>query len=130
MLPYSTATINGGLKPPYNIEQLGSLEEDGKDSYRITLAVAGFSEADLAITVEQQQLIVKGRQPGDERSREFLHRGIAARPFQRSFVLAEGVEVAGAELENGLLHIDLIRRAPEVTVQEIRIGSGSNGSGK
>ena len=110
--------------PPYNIEQIGTAEQDGADAYRITLAVAGFAEADLSITVEQQQLIVKGRQPADEKSRAFLHRGIAARPFQRSFVLAEGVEVSDASLENGLLNIDLKRRHPEVVVQQIKIKSG------
>ena len=124
-------TLKAGTEgyPPYNIEQIDRPEQDGSDAYQITLAVAGFAEGDLAITVEQQQLIVKGRQPSDEAPREFLHRGIAARPFQRSFVLADGVEVDGADLRNGLLHIDLIRRAPEITVQEIKIGSGSKQRG-
>ncbi|MDH3668180.1 MAG: Hsp20 family protein [Paracoccaceae bacterium] len=107
--------------PPYNIEQTGTIEQDGADAYRITLAVAGFSDAELSITVEQQQLIVKGRQPAGTAERAFLHQGIAARPFQRSFVLAEGVEVAGANLENGLLHVDLTRRQPEQVVQQIEI---------
>ena len=109
--------------PPYNIEQIGNIGPDGADAYRITLAVAGFAEADLSITVEQRQLIVKGRQPADGSERAFLHRGIAARPFQRSFVLAEGVEVADASLENGLLNIDLTRHQPEVVVQQIKINS-------
>ncbi len=82
---------------------------------------AGFSDADLSITVEQRQLIVKGRQPAETAERAFLHRGIAARPFQRSFVLAEGVEVAGASLENGLLHVDLTQHQPEEVVQQIEI---------
>ncbi len=107
--------------PPYNIEQTGTIEQDGADAYRITLAVAGFSDADLSITVEQQQLIVKGRQPAGPAERAFLHRGIAARPFQRSFVLAEGVEVADANLENGLLHVDLTRHQPEQVVRQIEI---------
>ena len=105
--------------PPFNIEQ------QGEDAYRVTLAVAGFAEAELSITVEEQQLIVRGRQGdnGAEGSDErvFLHHGIAARPFQRSFVLAEHVEVAGAGLDCGLLHIDLIRRQPETVVRRIKI---------
>jgi len=92
------------------------------NAYRITLAVAGFREDDLAITVEDRQLVIRGRQSEDDGSRVFLHRGIAARAFQRSFVLADGVEVAGATMENGLLHIDLQRSAPETVVQTIRIG--------
>ena len=101
--------------PPFNIEQHGEV------SYRITLAVAGFGEADLSITVEDGQLFVRGRHGEEPGERAFLHRGIAARPFQRSFVLAEHVEVAGARLERGLLHIGLIRRKPEVTVRKIKI---------
>jgi HSP20 family molecular chaperone IbpA len=85
--------------------------------------VAGFREDDLAITVEDRQLVIRGRQSDDDGNRVFLHRGIAARAFQRSFVLADGVEVAGATMENGLLHIDLQRSAPEMVVQTIRIGS-------
>jgi HSP20 family molecular chaperone IbpA len=104
--------------PPFNIEQ------SGENAYRITLAVAGFSEQDLSITVEDSQLVVRGRQSDDEDGRVFLHRGIAARQFQRSFVLAEGVEVAGAKLENGLLHLDLNRAEPETVVQTIRIDRG------
>ncbi|SIO09469.1 Hsp20 family protein [Vannielia litorea] len=101
--------------PPFNIEQ------SGENAYRITLAVAGFAEPDLAITVEESQLVIRGRQTEDDAGRVFLHRGIAARQFQRSFVLAEGVEVAGAKLENGLLHVDLTRAEPETVVQTIRI---------
>lgn len=102
--------------PPFNIEATG------ENAYRITLAVAGFREDDLVITVEDRQLVIRGKQAEDGEERVFLHRGIAARAFQRSFVLADGVEVAGASLENGLLHIDLKRAVPEAVVQTIRIG--------
>jgi HSP20 family molecular chaperone IbpA len=105
--------------PPYNIEAVA------ENAYRITLAVAGFREADLSITVEDRQLVIRGRQAEGEGERVFLHRGIAARAFQRSFVLADGVDVAGATMENGLLHIDLQRSAPESVVQTIRIGRGT-----
>ena len=101
--------------PPYNIEQ------SSDNSYRITLAVAGFREEDLSITLENAQLVIRGRQVDDSEGRMFLHRGIAARQFQRSFVLAEGVEVAGASMENGLLHVDLHRAMPETVVQTIEI---------
>jgi HSP20 family molecular chaperone IbpA len=104
--------------PPYNIEQRG------ENAYRITLAVAGFGEGDLSITVEDRQLVVRGKQAEDERDRVFLHRGIAARQFQRSFVLADGVEVAGAATEHGLLHIDLRRAVPDSVVQTIKINNG------
>ena len=100
--------------PPYNIEQLG------EDSLRITLAVAGFRMSDLAITVEDNQLVVRGKQT-EEGERIYLHRGIAARQFQRSFVLAEGIEVSGAWLDNGLLNIDLVRPAVEARVRTIEI---------
>jgi HSP20 family molecular chaperone IbpA len=104
--------------PPYNIEAVS------ENAYRITLAVAGFREEDLAITVEDRQLVIRGRQGEDAADRVFLHRGIAARAFQRSFVLADGVEVAGASMEHGLLNIDLRREVPETVVQTIRIGKG------
>ncbi len=104
--------------PPFNIEQTSDW------SYRITLAVAGFAELDLAITVEDRQLVIRGRQKEDDDGRVFLHRGIAARQFQRSFVLAEGVEVGDAIMENGLLHVDLTRVQPETVVQTIRIKKG------
>jgi HSP20 family molecular chaperone IbpA len=110
-----TAKSGNDGYPPYNIEQRG------ETAYRITLAVAGFAEDDLAITLENNQLVVRGRQADDTEDRTFLHRGIAARQFQRSFVLADGVEVTGATLANGLLHIDLARAAPETVVQTIRI---------
>lgn len=103
--------------PPFNIEATS------ENTYRITLAVAGFRDEDLAITVEDRQLVVRGRQSEDITDRVFLHRGIAARAFQRSFVLADGVEVAGADLDHGLLHIDLRRSLPDTIVQTIRIGS-------
>ena len=102
--------------PPFNIEATS------ENTYRITLAVAGFREEDLAITVEDRQLVVRGRQGDDISERVFLHRGIAARAFQRSFVLADGVEVGGASLDHGLLNIDLRRSVPDAVVQTIRIG--------
>jgi len=89
-----------------------------------SLAVAGFAEEDLAITIEDKQLVIRGRQSDDSEERVFLHRGIAARQFQRSFVLADGVEVGEALIENGLLHIDLTRAEPEQVVQTIKIKSG------
>ncbi len=111
-----TAKSGSDGYPPYNIEQRGDA------SYRITLALAGFAEADLAITLENNQLVIRGRQGDDDcDGRTFLHRGIAARQFQRSFVLADGVEVTGAMLEHGLLHIDLARSAPETVVRTIAI---------
>jgi HSP20 family molecular chaperone IbpA len=110
-----TAKSGNDGYPPYNIEQAG------ENRYRITLAVAGFSEADLSITVEDRQLVIRGRQRDDGSDRVFLHRGIAARQFQRSFVLADGVEVSGALLENGLLHVDLERALPDSVVQTIQI---------
>src|SRR5437763_11980638 len=104
--------------PPYNIEQLGENE------LRITLAVAGFTMADLKITIEDNQLVVRGKQT-DEANRVYLHRGIAARQFQRSFVLAEGIEVRGAWLDNGLLHLDLVRPIVEPRVRTIPIRGGN-----
>ena len=104
--------------PPFNIEQTS------QRSYRITLAVAGFSEDDLSITVEDRQLVIKGRQKENTGDRIFLHRGIAARQFQRSFVLAEGVDVGDAIIENGLLHVDLSQNLPETVVQTIKIKRG------
>lgn len=107
--------------PPYNIEAVS------ENAYRITLAVAGFREEDLAITVEDRQLVIRGRQADEGSERVFLHRGIAARAFQRSFVLADGVEVAGAGMEHGLLNIDLRRNVPETVVQTIPIGRKEGG---
>ncbi len=106
--------------PPYNIEQLG------ENALRITLAVAGFTMDGLGITIEDNQLVVRGRQ-GDDAERVYLHRGIAARQFQRSFVLAEGIEVSGAWLDNGLLHIDLIRPEVEAKVRTVEIKGAASG---
>ena len=106
--------------PPYNIEQIG------EDGLRITLAVAGFSMDDLHVAIEDNQLIIRGRQGEEDPNRIFLHRGIAARQFQRSFVLAEGIEVHGATLDNGLLHIDLQRPLPETRVRTIKIETASS----
>ncbi len=109
---------NGDSYPPYNIERLRA--EGGAEKLRITLAVAGFGESDLEVLTEENQLIVRGRQADDE-EREYLHRGIAARQFQRTFVLADGMRVAGAELKNGLLAVDLDRPEPERLVRKINI---------
>jgi HSP20 family molecular chaperone IbpA len=99
--------------PPYNIERTGEA------SLRITLAVAGFTDSDLTIELADNQLMIRGRQADD--TRVYLHRGIAARQFQRSFILAEGIEITGAELDNGLLHIDLLRPEPRARVRRIPI---------
>jgi HSP20 family molecular chaperone IbpA len=104
--------------PPYNIEQIG------ENGLRITLAVAGFALDDLAIGLEGNQLVVRGKQTEDA-ERIYIHRGIAARQFQRSFVLADGIEVLGASLDNGLLHVDLARPQPEPKVQRIEIKPGA-----
>ena len=107
----------GDSYPPYNIEQTGP------DGLRITLAVAGFAPSDLAVTVENNQLVIRGKQ-AESGQRVFLHRGIAARGFTRSFVLADGLEVAGARLEHGLLHVDLVRPDQERLVRRIPITTG------
>ena len=107
--------------PPYNIEQSNA------ESLRITLAVAGFAREELAITVEGRQLVIRGKQV-EATDKQFLHRGIAARQFQRAFVLAEGIEVSGAELENGLLKIELARPKAESVIRTIPIGV-TNGAG-
>jgi HSP20 family molecular chaperone IbpA len=120
--------------PPYNVEQVG------ESALRITLAVAGFTMADLEVQIEGNQLVVRGKQT-DDKDRVYLHRGIAARQFQRSFMLAEAIEVAGAWLDNGLLNIDLVRRQSEGLVRKIAIrgaqatiegvrGANSNGLDK
>lgn len=114
LLERSAKSGNEGY-PPFNIEQTS------EHSYRITLAVAGFAEEDLAVTLEDRQLVIRGRQRDDSDGRIFLHRGIAARQFQRSFVLADGVEVGAAVMKNGLLHVDLMRAQPDVVVQTIKI---------
>jgi len=101
--------------PPYNIEQIGD------SRLRISLAVAGFSMEDLQITQEDNQLVIRGRHKEESEGRIFIHRGIASRQFQRAFVLAEGIEVDGAWLKDGLLHVDLRRPQPEVRVKSIPI---------
>ncbi|EDQ35625.1 Molecular chaperone (small heat shock protein) [Hoeflea phototrophica DFL-43] len=107
--------------PPYNIERIrASADGSNADRLRITLAVAGFCEEDLDVTTEENQLVIRGRQAEVE-GREYLHRGIAARQFQRMFVLADGMQVVGAELKNGLLSVDLIRPEPERMVRKINI---------
>lgn len=116
------AKTSGEGYPPYNIEQVG------ENGLRITLAVAGFTMDDLSVAIEDNQLVIRGRQNEDDGNRVFLHRGIAARQFQRSFVLAEGIEVIGARLDSGLLHVDLERRVPEPEVRTIPIQSSANGS--
>lgn len=105
--------------PPYNIERIAC---DGQrpERLRITLAVAGFTRDQLEVSIEESQLVIRGRQQ-DDKSRQFLHRGIAARQFQRTFVLAEGMEVLGADLRNGLLEIDLVRPEPERLVRRVSI---------
>ena len=106
--------------PPYNIEQRGEA------AYRITLAVAGFRDQELEITIEDSQLVIRGRQADETGGdRVFLHRGIAARQFQKSFVLADGVEVQGASLDCGLLHLELVRSTPETVVRTIEIKRGA-----
>jgi len=112
----------GDSYPPYNIERIA--RSNGKDGVlRITLAVAGFMRSQLDITVEDSQLTIRGRQD-DDKSRTYLHRGIAARQFQRTFVLADGIVVEAANLDNGLLSIDLVRPQPERLVRKIEIANG------
>jgi HSP20 family molecular chaperone IbpA len=105
--------------PPYNIERLAR-DGNNPERLRITLAVAGFTRDQLDATIEESQLVIRGRQQ-DDKSRQYLHRGIAARQFQRTFVLAEGMEVLGADLKNGLLAIDLVRPEPDRVVKTISI---------
>lgn len=112
-------TANEGY-PPYNIEQMGD------NGLRITLAVAGFTMADLEVQVEHNQLSIRGKQ-GEEDGKIFLHRGIAARQFQKTFVLADGIEIRGAALDNGLLHIDMTRVEPESTARRIEIAASPVG---
>ena len=109
--------------PPYNIEQLA------ENRLRITLAVAGFSMDDLSVTVEDTQLVVRGRPSEEDRDRTYLHRGIGKRQFQRAFVLAEGIEIMGASMDNGLLHIDLERPLQEPEVRTIKIEQTDQGPG-
>lgn len=106
--------------PPYNVERLN------EGHLRITLAVAGFADEDLSVQVENNQLMIRGKQAEDDATRVFLHRGIAARQFQRTFMLADGIEVTGARLDNGLLHVDLARPIEEPDVRTIRIEKGGS----
>jgi HSP20 family molecular chaperone IbpA len=117
-----TAKAAGDGYPPYNIEQ------SGEDDLRITLAVAGFSADELCVTVEDRQLVIKGKQT-ESTDRTFLHRGIAARQFQRAFVLAEGIEVTGADLRNGLLTVVLTRPKAESVVRNVEIRTDGNRTG-
>ena len=112
-----TAKASADGYPPYNIEQIG------ENGLRITLAVAGFAMDDLSVSIEDNQLIIRGRSSDDGDGHIYLHRGIAARQFQRSFVLAEGIEVKGAKLADGLLHVEIERYPPEVKVTTIKIES-------
>ncbi len=110
-----TAKAGNEGYPPFDIEQTS------QNAFRITLALAGFTRDDLSVTVENGQLTISGRQMDDNDARVFLHRGIAAREFKRTFALAEGVEVSAAKMQNGLLHVDLTRAEPEAHIQEIEI---------
>lgn len=112
---------SGDGYPPYNIERVS--KNDRGEVLRITLAVAGFTRDQLEISHEDNQLVIRGQQ-NDDKSRTFLHRGIAARQFRRAFVLAEGIEVGRAGLKDGLLSIDLVRRDPERLVRKIDISNG------
>ncbi len=113
-----TRTASDGY-PPYNIERIAKSDKQA-ERLRITLAVAGFLGEQLQVTVEEGQLVIRGRQQ-DDKDRHYLHRGIAARQFQRVFLLAEGMQVAGADLQNGLLSVDLIRPEPDRVVKKIDI---------
>jgi molecular chaperone IbpA len=105
--------------PPYNIERLG------ENDYRITMAVAGFGEGELKVDVKEQTLTVRGDKQPEPKDRQYLHRGIAARAFERRFQLADHVEVKGADLKDGLLHIDLVRNVPErLKPRSVAIGNG------
>lgn len=107
--------------PPYNIERVTTSDGDPM-RIRITLAVAGFAKDDIDIVVEENELVIRGRQ-AEESGRDYLHRGIAARQFQRTFVLADGMDVTTAELQDGLLSIDLVRPEPERTIRRVEIKS-------
>jgi HSP20 family molecular chaperone IbpA len=117
---------SGDGYPPYNIERIGATAGNGSgteqaERLRITLAVAGFQRDQLEILLEDKQLTIRGRQE-DDKTRDYIHRGIAARQFTRTFVLADGIEVKSADLSNGLLSVDLVRREPDRLVRRIEIG--------
>jgi molecular chaperone IbpA len=125
LLDQLSGAENGNAYPPYNIERTGD------NAYRITLAVAGFAEKDLSIEAKEGVLHVKGDRTEDTKDREVLYRGIAGRAFERRFQLADHVEVRGATLENGLLHVDLVREVPEaLKPRKIAIGTGGAGTEK
>ncbi|MCX5513662.1 heat-shock protein Hsp20 [Kaistia algarum] len=115
------AKASGDGYPPYNIERIAKTDTND-ECLRITLAVAGFSRESLDVTVEENQLVIRGRQV-DDRERIYLHRGIAARQFQKTFVLADGIEIVSAELKDGLLAIDLARPTPERIIRRIEIAA-------
>ena len=115
----SKAAVDG--YPPYNIERIAAIEGE-PEKLRITLAVAGFARDQIEVTIEENQLAIRGRQQ-DDKTREYLHRGIAARQFQRTFLLAEGMQVLGADMAQGLLSIDLVRPQPERIVRKIQIST-------
>ncbi len=115
-----SATSDTPSYPPYNIERTG------ENAYRITMAVAGFAESDLSVEAKDHVLTIKGEKPEEDEDREVLYRGIASRAFERRFQIAEYVRVDGAQMENGLLHIDLVRELPEaMKPRKIEIGNGS-----
>jgi molecular chaperone IbpA len=117
----SVGGVDADGYPPYNIERLGDNE------YRITMAVAGFAQDELNVEVKEQSLLVSGHKKPDEKDRTFLHRGIAARSFERRFQLADHVEVKGADVKDGLLHVDLVRNLPErMKPRSIAIGGGES----
>ena len=117
----ATRVDGGNSYPPYNIESTG------ENAYRLTMAVAGFSPDELDITVKENALLVTGRAKKAEEEKEYLYRGIARRAFERRFQLADHIKVAGASLDNGLLHVDLVREIPEtLKPRKVEIGSGSS----
>lgn len=118
--------LDGGIEgeastyPPYNIERTAD------NKYRITMAVAGFTKDEIDIQVKEQSLTVKGEKKADDKERQYLHRGIATRAFERRFQLADHVEVTGADLQDGLLHLDLVRNVPErLKPRSVQIGNGA-----
>ncbi len=121
LLDQAASVDNAPTYPPYNIERISGSAPCG-DVIRITLAVAGFTRDQLDVSVEENQLVIRGRQ-SDDKSRQYLHRGIASRQFQRTFVLAEGIEILGADLKDGLLAIDLVRPQPERIIRKIEISA-------